>query len=317
MSELVIITYLRGQERLTPEIIEIGNQLHQRYPDLTMELFVESLPAEPAVGTKFPIRITHFKGTKYRKLLHALDNTEHRNLLSLDNDIEADIPALLSLVEKALNGNYDLAWGRIHSRQVSNFVSRLVEVDKLLSHTVLRPLLWRLNLGVTIPGQCFLLKTDSFKGHLPYTDTFLDDLSIGLYAAKHRLRHLYIQEVVAFELPSYSVTTLWKQRARWAKGFNQSLSCTSLDSYDRRLLWIHAFCYHFLPLLHLLALMILAPKFPLPVACWLGVVALITARHRPRTLPIAAVYPVLFPIFHMGWCFNIFYGKIYDSFSRN
>ena len=28
MPELAIVTYLRGQERLTPELIDIGNQLH-------------------------------------------------------------------------------------------------------------------------------------------------------------------------------------------------------------------------------------------------------------------------------------------------
>lgn len=306
MSELAIVTYLRGQERLTPELIDIGNQLHRRYPGLIMELYVESRGSLPALDADFPIRVTHVQGTKYRKLLHALQDTGHCYLLSLDNDIAADIPGLLNLVAQTVDGDFDLGWGRILSRRVASFISRLVEVDKLLSHTVLRPVLWRLHLGVTIPGQCFLLKVASFQESLPGTDTFLDDLSIGLHAAKHRLRYHYAQEVVAFELPSYSFSALWKQRSRWATGFRQSLSCATLNRPDRRLLWIHAFCYHLLPILHVVALAALASQAPLACAGWLGVLALVIARHRPQALGAALVYPILFPLFHVGWWLHFF-----------
>lgn len=309
MPELAIVTYLRGQERLTPELIDIGNQLHHHYPGLVMELYTESAQALYVPGAAFPIRVTHTRGTKYRKLLHTLQSTEHRYLLSLDNDIAADIPSLLRLVVKTLNGGFDLGWGRISSREVSSFVSRLVEVDKLLSHTVIRPTLWHLHLGVTIPGQCFLLKAASFRGSLPGTDTFLDDLSIGLHAAKHHLRYHYSEEVVAFELPSYSFVALWKQRSRWATGFRQSLSCATLTRQDRRLLWVHAFCYHLLPILNVVVLMVLAPQVPFACAGWLGVLALSIARHRPQALGAALAYPILFPVFHLGWCFHFFYIK--------
>lgn len=306
MPELAIVTYLRGQESLTPQLIMIGNQLHHRYPGLVMDLYVESEDAVHAPDADFPIHVTHLKGTKYRKLLHALQGTDHRYLLSLDNDIAADIPGLLHLVAQTTGRDSDLGWGRVHSRSVSSFISRLVEVDKLLSHTILRPALWRLHLGVTIPGQCFLLKTDSFRDSLPGTDTFLDDLSIGLHAAKHRLRYHYAHEVVAYELPSYSFAALWKQRSRWATGFRQSLSCATLTGRDRQLLWIHAFCYHLLPLLHVAALAALAPQAPLACAVWLGVLALAIARCRPQALGAALAYPILFPLFHVGWWLNFF-----------
>jgi cellulose synthase/poly-beta-1,6-N-acetylglucosamine synthase-like glycosyltransferase len=309
MPDLAIVTYLRDQERLTPELIDIGNQLLRRYPGLVMELYAESTEPIPALGADFPIQITHVQGTKYRKLLHALPRTCHRYLLSLDNDIAADIPNLLRLVAQTVDGDFDIGWGRIHSRRVSNLISRLVEVDKLLSHTVLRPALWRMHLGVTIPGQCFLLKAASFQGSLPNTDTFLDDLSIGLHAAKHRLRYHYAQDVVAFELPSYSFATLWKQRARWAMGFRQSLSCTTLTRQDRRLLWIHAFCYHLLPIAHVAALAALAPHAPLACVGWLGALSLTIARHRPQALGAALAYPILFPLFHAGWWFHFFHVK--------
>lgn len=309
MPDLAIVTYLRGVERLTPELIDIGNQLHLHYPGLVMELYVESVQACHAPGANFPIRVIHLQGTKYCKLLHALKGAGHRYLLSLDNDIAADISGLLRLVAQTVDGDFDLGWGRIYSRRVSSFVSRLVEVDKLLSHTILRPMLWRLHLGVTIPGQCFLLKTASFQGALPRTDTFLDDLSIGMYAAKHRLNYHYAREVVAFELPSYSFVALWRQRTRWAVGFRQSLSCATLTPHDRRLLWIHAVCYHLLPILHLAALTALLPLAPLACSGWLGVHALVITRHYPQALAAAITYPLLFPIFHLGWCFHFLRAK--------
>lgn len=309
MAELAIVTYLRAEERLTPELIDIGNQLHRRYPGLVMELYAESESALPASGADFPIRVTQAQGTKYRKLLHALQGTGHRYLLSLDNDIAANIPGLLRLVAQTMDGGFDLGWGRVHSRRVSSAISRLVAVDKLLSHSVLRPSLWRLHLGVSIPGQCFLLKADRFKGSLPGTDTFLDDLSIGLHAAKHRLRYHYGRDVVAFELPSYSFAVLWRQRSRWATGFRQSLSCATLTRQDRRLLWVHAFCYHLLPILHLAALAALALLAPLAGAAWWVAQALLITRHEPRAFPAALAYPLLFPLFHVGWWFHFLHAK--------
>lgn len=309
MPELAIVTYLRDQERLTPELIDIGNQLHDNYPDLVMELYVESAQVFLPPGADFSIRITQVQGTKYRKLMQTLQATDHRYLLSLDNDIAADIPGLLRLVAQTMDGNFDLGWGRIHSREVSSFISRLVEVDKLLSHTVLRPALWHLHLGVTIPGQCFLLKTASFQDNLPSTDTFLDDLSIGLHAAKIQLAYHYSKEVVAFELPCYTFAALWRQRSRWATGFRQSLSCATLTRQDRQLLWIHAFFYHLLPIFHVAALVVLTSQAPVVCAGWLAMLALAISRHRPRALGAAIAYPILFPIFHLGWCFHFFRAK--------
>lgn len=310
MSELAIVTYLRNQERLTSELIEIGKQLHVCYPDLVMELYVDSAKTFEMPFTQYPIRITEIRGTKYRKLLQALQNTDHKYLLSLDNDIAADIPSLLHLIEQTIGGKFDLGWGRINSRQISGFTSRLVEVDKLLSHNFIRPVLWHLHLGVTIPGQCFLLKTASFRDILPTTDTFLDDLSIGLHTVKHGLSYHYSKEVVAFELPAYSFSALWQQRARWATGFRQSLSCATLTYQDRQLLWLHAFCYHLLPILHLFVLMALLPQAPLVCIAWLGIFALSIARYRPRAFGAAFIYPVLFPVFHLGWCFYFLRTKL-------
>lgn len=304
MPKLAIVTYLRGRERLTPELIEIGNALQQHYPDLIMELYVDSLAQAHAQNADFTIHVNYLQGTKFLKLLNSLTRSDSDYLLSLDNDIAANLGGLLRLVDQTIVGEYDLGWGLVLSHRVSNFISRLVEIDKLFSHTLLRPALWRLRLGITIPGQCFLLKTKSFRNSLPSTDTFLDDLSIGLHAVRTRLHYHYAREVVAFELPSYTFMALWKQRARWAAGFNQCLSCDNLEEGDRRLLWIHAFFYHMLPILQVVALVALIPLAPLVCVGWLAMMSALTVRDRPSAIGMAFLYFLLFPAFHLGWWYH-------------
>lgn len=309
MSKLAIVTYLRDQEQLTQELLEIGNRLQQCYPGLAMKLYVDSLTSVHAPSAEFPIHVTCLQGTKYRKILDALKHSGDNYLLSLDNDIAANISGLLGLIDQTIYGNFDLGWGLVRSHRVSSFVSRLVEVDKLVSHMLLRPVLWRLRLGVTIPGQCFLLKTESFRNSLPSTDTYLDDLSIGLYAVKHRLRYHYVRKVVAFELPSYTFIALWKQRTRWATGFRQCLSCDSIDKSDRRLLWVHAFCYHLVPILQVMIMVTLALTAPLACFGWLVIISVFAVRRRPRAVGMAFVYSIVFPVFHIGWWYQFFRAK--------
>lgn len=309
MARLGIVTYMRADEHLTRDLVEIGNALRRDHPDLIMEIYHETGATLPSLTADFAIRTHHTDGTKYRKLLHALHESDYEYLLSLDNDIKANIPGLIRLVGETLAGSYDLAWGRVSSRQVNNFTSHLVQVDKLISHNLLRPLLWRLNLGVTIPGQCFLLRTAAFKNRLSRTDTYLDDLSIGVYAARNKLRYRYSHEIVAFELPSYSFSALWRQRARWAMGFRQTLSCPQLTAYDRRLLWVHASVYHLLPMLHCIFLAALGAQHPILGFAWLGLMAGVIAMRRPRSIAAAAAYQLIFPVFHMGWLIHFIKAK--------
>jgi cellulose synthase/poly-beta-1,6-N-acetylglucosamine synthase-like glycosyltransferase len=309
MPKLAIVTYTRSHEFLTPELIEIASQLRRHYHDVAIELYCESPVDVPFCAEDIKIRFHCLQGTKYRKLLHALQETDADYLLSLDNDIAANIPGLIRLAEDTIAGQFDLGWGRINSRKVSTFASKLVEVDKLLSHNLLRPTLWRFHVGVTIPGQCFLLKTATFKERLPGTDTYLDDLSIGLYAAKNRLRYHYSKEVVAFELPSYSFATLWKQRARWATGFKQTLSCPTLTRHDRSLLWVHAFSYHILPIVHLALLAAFSVRQPLLFLFLLSSAAIVMTKNRLESLGAALAYQLVFPLFHLGWIINFLRAK--------
>ena len=300
MIRFAAVTYTRPNEYLTDELIFIGNLLNEMAYDFTMEWYCEKeLPIPPEV--KFKINKNYTSGTKYSKILNLLSTKDYDYLLSIDNDIDANIEGLSDLVKVGIGDDYDLAWGKIYTREANNLTSNLVKVDKLLSHNIIRPLLWKYNLGVTIPGQCFLLKASSFRDKLPETDTFLDDLSIGLYAAKNKLRYLYSSNVVAKELPSYSFSSLFKQRSRWATGFKQSLSCPSLKKQDKKLLFIHGFSYHILPLLQLSLLVYLLINKPLAFFALLICIAALISHKDIRSLGYALIYQLIFPVFHIRW----------------
>ncbi|MCE7729342.1 glycosyltransferase [Vibrio campbellii] len=303
MTSLAIITYTRAQESLTQELIDIGNRLHQLDLDVTMEWYSEGASALPE-NIDFELKHNVVTGTKFRKLTHLLDNKKYDYLLSLDNDIEANFSGLLKLVEKTIAGNHDLSWGRVYSRNVNNVISSLVKVDKLLSHNILRPTLWKLNQGVTIPGQCFMMRLEAFKDQLPKTDTFLDDLSIGLFAAKNKLSYLYLPYAVVYETPSYSFIGLLKQRVRWAIGYKQSLSCKSLTRLDKRLLYIHGFVYHLLPLCHLSILMTLLVIKPVWFVLLLLSTAIFISYGNKKSVHYAIAYQLVFPVFHLRWLFE-------------
>lgn len=300
MTSIAIITYTRANENLTKELVDISNKISSLNYDVTMEWYSEIETIFPS-DIDFNICQTVIAGTKYRKLTHLLNNKGYDYLISLDNDVEANATEFLAWVQHTITHQYDLSWGCVQSRNVNNFVSNLVHIDKLLSHNILRPLLWKLNVGVTIPGQCFMLKNKTFKNNLPNTDTFLDDISIGLFAAKNKLSYLYLHEVIVTETPSYSFSNLLNQRARWATGYKQSLSCKSLSRKDRNLLYIHGGTYHILPLVNIILLVFLLTSFPALFIALLLSNAFLISIGNFKSFFYAIIYQIVFPLFHINW----------------
>ncbi len=300
-NNLQIISYLRQDELLTQELVDIGNILVTVYPKLTMSLYCETIQNYSYLKPQFIINQQIFTGTKYIKLLDALAKTEADYLLSLDNDIAADNAAITHMVNEFIANKYAIGWGKIYSREVNNFVSQLVMVDKLLSHNFLRPTLWKLGIGITIPGQCFVIKVNAFKDKLNNIDTYLDDLSVGIYSAQNHLNYLFSKQVVAYELPSYSLSGLANQRRRWATGYSQLLEKTKPNTKEKKLLLIHAFSYHLIPILYWVLLLILATnKFVIFILLVL-IVGVILTFFKPKYILSAILYQLIFPVFHFIW----------------
>ena len=301
MKKLCMVTYIREDEEFTNDLVQIGNALHNNYLNFNCIVYFEKdLCTLPRVD--FSIEQRLMIGTKYKKFLNILNNSEDDYIISIDNDIKANINNLLKLVDKTLNlKKVDISWGKIYARSPKKLISKLVDVDKLLSHDSLRPMLWRLNVGITIPGQCFIIKTKAFQNKLIESDTFLDDLALGLYSAKNRLNYLILKDAVAYEVPSASFNDLLNQRKRWATGYRQILFLKELSKMDRILVIIHGLTYYGLFIINSFFVIMLFIINPLYSFLFLLFIALLIARNRPSMIVYSILYQLIFPLFHFQW----------------
>lgn len=300
MTSIAIVTYTRANENLTKELLDITREVKRKGYSVSMEWYSEVKTTLPS-DVDFYICQTVIVGTKYRKLEHLLKHKSYDYIISLDNDVEADASEFLPWIDLTIACQYDLSWGCVRSRNVNNFISKLVHVDKLLSHNILRPLLWKLKLGITIPGQCFMIKNEAFKNKMLRSDTFLDDISIGLLAVREDLSHLYVHKVLVSETPSYTFSDLLKQRARWAKGYRQMLYCERLSRKEKKLLYIHGFVYHIFPLINLALLTALFVFCPVFFISLFFVNTVLLSAEDSKMFFYAAVYQIVFPLFHINW----------------
>jgi cellulose synthase/poly-beta-1,6-N-acetylglucosamine synthase-like glycosyltransferase len=206
---------------------------------------------------------------------------------------------LKEFVKRASEEEADIAWGRIRARQYKGLFGGLVAVDKLLSHNILRPLLWKLKVGITIPGQCFWIKRKAFAGKLPQIDTFLDDLEVGLEVNRRqsRLEIRASASVLGYEIPNETFSGLWRQRSRWAKGYLSVLRGAK-NPKDRNKVIIHGFAYHFLWIFSWLICFFLVYKNPWWTLLYLGVTSLVIGRQK---FFYAFLYQLIFPVFHIRW----------------
>lgn len=184
MALLCMVTYLTDSEIFTADLRKTAASLHESFGDefkviLCCEKEVSTLEEE---SYRIEQRILP-KTTKYRRFIDVLENDDSTYYLSIDNDIQCDFFAVKNFFETIKNSEGDIGWGKIKTQENDRLISKLVTVDKMLSHDTLRPLLWKFDVSISVPGQIFCLKGNSYRGKLFDMNTFLDDLAIGLYSS--------------------------------------------------------------------------------------------------------------------------------------
>ncbi len=298
--KICMVTYIREQEKFTTELAHIAHILHTSNLHFRCIVYSEKelldLPVEA-----FSLEQRIMKGTKYKKIIDLLHTIESDYIISIDNDIKAEEINILKLIDETIKLEADISWGKVYSREPKKFISKLVDVDKLLSHDLLRPMLWKFNIGITIPGQCFIIKSKTYKNMLISGDTFLDDLALGLYSAKNKLKYFILNETVAYELPSTSFKDLLNQRKRWAIGYRQVLFLKGLTKADKTLVVIHGLTYHGLFIINIFFITMLFVLNPLYSFIYLLITSILIARNRLSMVGYTILYQLIFPLFHVQW----------------
>lgn len=299
--KVCMVTYLRDSEYFTEELREIAQSLSNLFAgEFKVVICCSGSCSVNETDYDFPVELFHCAGTKFNRIFSFIRNDNSKFYLSIDNDIKGNISAIKSFMSDMVQKSYDIGWGKIVSAKRNTLVSNLIAIDKLLSHYIIRPLLWKCRCGISVPGQIFCLKGESFRDHSFDFDTTLDDLAVGLYVARHLVSRLQVNSILGYETPNVSFGGLCAQRKRWACGYAAILSATH-DLTGKGLLLLHAFSYHFLWLFHWAVLFYLFHFGPLYSLAYMLFSSVIMTFHAPKFLVYGIVYQLIFPIFHLIW----------------
>ena len=305
MKELCLVTYTRSDEGFTEELDKISNALFTQYKD-SFKVVVCCENNFEIKSKSYDIEQMQMSGTKYRRLISLLERDDSKYYLSVDNDITGNIDELLKFVNSMIVNDYEVGWGRIRARKQKGFISNMVAVDKLLSHNIIRPLLWKMGFGISIPGQIFCIRGESYRGKLIQLDTFLDDLALGLYVNIHESKKYVISSILGFEEPNSKFGGLWNQRKRWAIGYASILKAVKKQKDYKNKVFIHGSSYHFSWIINWLLIALLAVcHWPLAVI-YVMFISLLISNQDISMFPYAMLYQFVFPVFHIRWSISFF-----------
>jgi cellulose synthase/poly-beta-1,6-N-acetylglucosamine synthase-like glycosyltransferase len=243
VEQLTIVTFISKIEKSNSFLFSLAHDLRSSVKTVKMIIYTDS-SLDEAISPNNDMLVKIYPNTKYARILDSLNIAETSGIIYIDNDIKPDSKNLQRFIE-GIGNDIDIAWGYIGTSLNHGLLSRLVAVDKLLSHKIIRPLLWTLNIGISIPGQVFFINKKKFNRDLPQFNTVFDDLTIGICAKQYGYSIVRFPFYLGYEQPSCSLPVLVKQRVRWAKGFYQSLA-KNRESKVLPYVLIHGFMYHFL-----------------------------------------------------------------------
>lgn len=296
MKNITIATFISSKEKKNNDFIEVIKFLARSFELEVLvfcDFYMKDLPNNI-------IQIVTPGMTKYKRIEKLLSISKNDNILCIDNDITINKENLKKFINECISKEYAVAWGKIKAIPVKSFIAHLICVDKNLSHDYIRPMLWKLNIGISLPGQIFMINKKYYIDKFPKYDTVYDDLTIGIITKKNSMPIYYTKEILGEELPKSTFINLLKQRKRWAKGFAESIYHNRKNKMLKYVI-IHGFMYHLLwiPFYIILILsMLITPILPIIIIC---IVCILLADKKLKDILWSFAYILVFPIVHIVW----------------
>lgn len=241
-------------------------------------------------------------GTKLSKLCHFSKSVESDFICICDPDLEINQLEVKAVFEQAFDAAGSsreiVAYGLVNCRSNGTLLSRVIAVDKWLSHRVLRPALWRCRIGITIPGQFLVLSTSVLQRLQPAIDSYLDDLYLGWIARSTNVNVLRIPVVVGQEESRNAFSSLLLQRLRWMRGFFALLKHLSNEPRAIALLLTHFVAYHAIPIIWLICLLYVAAFYPIAAFIIFVIAGCTTGLLSGQPLTAAFSFTLVFPLLH-------------------
>ena len=295
-----IVTFISGTETLNHNIIDFFRYLKKYAKRCELLVYTDNEIIGRNGITDNDIReIVEPAMTKYKRILSSLSNCKYEHILFIDNDVRTDFAKMKKFILNCPE-NADIFFGKIAVSKTDSFTEHLVKIDKILSHNIIRPTLWNLNVGISIPGQIFIIKKNRFINTLKKYDTLFDDLTIGICAKENNMTVRRTKAVLGSECPSGSMKNLIKQRIRWDKGYSQNLRFNK-DSSCYSCILIHGLAYHSTIVVVDIIETLLFRFSPFISSLLFILILLLLSDNDVRELPYAAAYMFVFPLIHTIW----------------
>ncbi len=242
-------------------------------------------------------------GTKLSKIRRLSDLVSTDLICICDPDLSVEADGCQAVLRRALAeavaGREVIAFGIVEGKDHGTLLSRVIALDKWLSHRVLRRTLWAVKAGLTLPGQFLIVSLSLFHKLDPGVDSYLDDLYLGWVARRQGVRVCRVPVVIGQEDSRDSWGSLLTQRLRWMRG----LACLfgHLRSYPSAvgLLAVHYFAYHALPILAMVGIVLLTVANPVAGLGVFFFLALLLAIMSRRSLLAAVAFLAVFPVVHL------------------
>lgn len=299
-----IVTFISGTEKLNHNIIDFYKYISRFLDGCELIIYSDKKMLKKNEITDDNIReVICDSMTKYMRIKDSIVSCRYDRILFIDNDIKTDYENLRRAIIQCPE-DADLFFGKIRVSSTDTFTEHLIKIDKIFSHNIIRPALWNMNIGISIPGQVFIMKRKSFNNVLQKYDTLFDDLTIGICAKENNMTVKRTKSVLGSEKPSVNMATLIKQRIRWAKGFAQTLRFNKNGSCFRYII-IHGVAYHVsIAVIDLIEAILF--KYSLPVAVILFILILIMLSDNDiGEFPYVIAYMLILPAVHSVWLITL------------
>lgn len=242
--------------------------------------------------------------SKHKRLYSLIEKEKPSVIICLDSDVTVNLENVFKLLMDFQSGDYAIAWGRISVTESQGFIAKLITIDKILSHNIIRPILWNMNVGISVPGQIFILEREFFISKSLLADTVFDDLALGIIVRENKMPYLATNYILGTEMPKANISELMNQRCRWAQGYAEIFANSFIEG---RMIYVllHGVAYHFLIFLVWAFLLMLILKNVFYFSFLFVFVVFCLSWFDYKNIFSSILYLFVFPLVHIWWfiCF--------------
>jgi cellulose synthase/poly-beta-1,6-N-acetylglucosamine synthase-like glycosyltransferase len=191
-------------------------------PDIEGKLQAIAEKVDLPNGRKCAVVRAHGSKSKAENINLLLPQLTATYTVVYDADHHPDPESLMLLIEKITRGNLACAQGSTYIRDLnSGFLARIIDAEFFVTHFIFLPCMRLLTRQGVFCGSNGLWKTDilqstTFNSEMQTEDI---DVSVRMLLEKHRID--FCPEARSGELAPVNLRALFKQRLRWAIGWDE------------------------------------------------------------------------------------------------